>query len=815
MQYGTEKNIEKKKVILIFILMIAVNCYLSADGSKRKTIEDGKTFDKQELAVVGGQKTISGTVSIDSIQYYLEAAEKEQNKNPKKSIEFGKRALLIAERNKDISSKADALLLIGEGLEIEGEKDLAMPYFKEAYKIYLELNSSEGKTKALNNIAIIHYKNNETDSAIVYYKKALQINKENSNTKEIAKSLNNIGSLYIMLAKYGDALKYINELLQVNLILSNKADIAETYGYLGYIHLKLGNYDGALDNYLKELKLREELGSKEEIVKFLTNIGKIYYKINQYTKALEYFQKALTINQEKGNKIEIAKSLSNLGNVYYELKDYKKALSYYHKSLDFTDEKQINTGLTNSEKLSFLKGKAILLNNMGLVYKNLGDYKKALDYCKNSIEIKEEIGDDNNLFYPLTSIAEILLKLEIYDESLKYLSRALDIAEKSNNLMLKKEAHFLIYEVYATTGNFKYALDHHKHYMAIKDSLIQISTNKLISEYQTKMETEKKEQENKALREANSLQRNYFLIISALIMLTLVVTFSRYRSKQKANKLLSEKNAQIHQQHQELEYMFSKLQAKEEVLSEANATKDKFFSIIAHDLKNPLHAITLSSDLLMSKYDVMNKEQLTGLIKNIHSAGANLSSLLENLLQWSRAQNGKINFAPTAVDLFRIIEENFALLDVFARKKNLVLHSNIEPETYALADSNMLKTIFRNLLSNAIKFSNQDSQVIVDLDDSDMYFYEISVIDRGIGISAEDIAKLFRIDVEHTTIGTSHEKGTGLGLILCKEFIELNGGKIHVESRMNEGSKFVLSLPKAINKSIDQKTRHKTAVEVY
>jgi len=695
-------------------------------------------------------------------------------------------------------------LSIGQGFEFEGENDLALAYFRDARRIYGEMKNFYGLSRVMNNIAIIHYKKNEPDSAIADYKIALEINRERGNSREIAKSLSNIGSLYIMMSKYSESLKYIKELPEINLLMSNKKEIADAYGYPGYIHLKLGNFDGALDNYLKELKLREELGEKKEMERFLTNIGKIYFKINKFGRALEYYQKALEINEGRGKKIEVAQSLANLGNVYFELKDYKRALSYYDKSLDLTDEKQIKSILTKGEKLAFLQGRAVLLNNMGLVYKNLGDYKKALDYCKASIKIKGEIDDNKNLFYPLTSIAEILMKLEIYDESLKYLERALSIAEESHNLLMLKESHELMFEVHAAVSDYKNALEHHREYTAIKDTLLQLSTNKLIAQYQTKMETEKKVQENKSLRKANALQRNYFIIISLLITITLAVTFSRYRSKQKANKLLSEKNAQIQQQHGELEYMFSKLQAKEEVLSEANATKDKFFSIIAHDLKNPLHAITLSSDLLMSKYEVMSGEQLTDLIKNIHTAGAHLSSLLENLLQWSRTQNGKINFEPAAVDLFRIIEENFALMDVFAKKKSIMLHSNINPETYVMADSNMLKTVFRNLISNAIKFSYENSQIFIDINDDGLHFYEIKVIDKGIGMNPEDIDKLFRIDVHYTTIGTSNEKGTGLGLILCKEFVELNGGKIYVESQINEGSTFIITLPKVINQSSDR-----------
>ncbi len=792
------KIITQNLRILVFAFLIFCVLPISLTSEKQS---DWKTTVSQDKS--------------DSLKIYLDWAEKELNQNPQKSIQYGKRADYLAELMSDVISKAKSYLIIGQAYELLDEQDFAMAYFKDALLIFHNAGYKPGLVKTYNNFAIIHYNAQEIDSAIVYYQKALKISRELSDSKEIAKSLNNIGSLLIVKSKYGEALRYISELLRINLDLKNKNDIADTYGYLGYIHLKLGNFDASLDNYLKELRLREELNDHKEMDKFLTNIGKIYYKINKFSKALEYYQKALKINQEKGDKIQIAQSLSNLGNVYYEMKDYKKALTFYHKSLEMTDEKQINTQLSNSEKQSFLQGKAVLLNNLGLVYKNLGDYKKALDYCKSSIQIKEEIGDVGNLFYPLTSIAEILMKLEIYDESLRYLNRALKIAEESNNLMLQKEAHYLIYEVYATSGNYKNALEHHKAYTAIKDSLIQISTNKLISEYQAKMETEKKEQENKALRQANTLQRNYFLIISALILITLIIIYSRYKSKQKANKLLSDKNEQIQQQNKELEYMFSKLQAKEQVLSEANATKDKFFSIIAHDLKNPLHAIALSSDLLMEKYKEMNPEQLTNLVKNINSASEHLSSLLENLLQWSRTQNGKMKYEPDTVDLYRIIHENFSLMEDAAKKKNIILHSRIRSETYTIGDNNMLKTIFRNLLSNAIKFSNINSEVIVDIEDLNEYYYKVSVIDKGIGISPTDIDKLFRIDVHYTTIGTSNEKGTGLGLILCKEFIELNGGKIYVESKINEGSKFILTIPKAAYNEINSRNTGQISITDY
>jgi signal transduction histidine kinase len=771
-------NIKKRfYTILVVLISININCLYS-----------NNQFDTIE------KKLINSTWE-DSVKIFIQLSEGYLSSNPQKSIELGKKALKISENYKENKLKAESYNSIGKGFEFSKQNDLALSFYRDALQLSNKERIDEVISKTYNNIGVIFYKSREYDSALFYINESLKIREKSGNQEEIANSLNNISGIYIVLGKYKEAEIALKRLLDINKILADKEEIANANDYLGFIYSKLGKLDKALQHYLNELKLREELNDNEEMYKFLTKIGKIYFKLGgeqNLNKALEYFKKSLSINQNKNNIIETAKSLSDLGNVYYEMKKYKKALDYYQKSLEYTESKKTNS---KTDRFPYLQGKAVLLNNIGLVYKNMDNYQKALDFCSQSIEIKEEIGDDNNLFYPLTSLAEINLKLSNYRQSIHYLNKALKIAQSKNNIMLMQEAHYLMYEVYSSAGNFREALENHKKFVSLKDSLLRIQNNKMISEMQTKYETDIKDRENQRLKEANTLQRNYFIIISALILLILVVTFSRYISKQKANKLLSEKNQQINQQHKELEYIFSQLQIKEENLREANATKDKFFSIIAHDLKNPLHAITLSSDLLAKKYGRMNREQLKSLVTNINTAGSHLSNLLENLLQWSRTQNGKINFQPEDINLYNIIQNNFELLVAIADKKDIKLISKISGYTAVFADNNMLNTIILNLLSNAIKFSYSNSNVIVEAYESDTNFINISVKDYGVGISKEDISKLFRIDIHHTTIGTSKEKGTGLGLILCKEFVEINGGKIWVESEPDKGSTFTFSIP--------------------
>lgn len=234
--------------------------------------------------------------------------------------------------------------------------------------------------------------------------------------------------------------------------------------------------------------------------------------------------------------------------------------------------------------------------------------------------------------------------------------------------------------------------------------------------------------------------------------------------------------------------------SREETLRESNMTKDKFFSIIAHDLKNPFNAIMGFSNLLFEEYDTFDDEEKKGFIANIHEASESTFKLLENLLQWSRAQTGRLDYRPEHIDLSFIASDTLAVMKPNADNKGIIISSLVEFETMVYGDLNMITTVFRNLVSNAIKFSYAGDKVTIhgrQIDD----FVEITVEDTGIGMAPENLKKLFHIDSQYKLEGTAHEQGTGLGLILCKEFVEKHGGKIWAESEEGVGSKFKFILP--------------------
>jgi PAS domain S-box-containing protein len=231
-----------------------------------------------------------------------------------------------------------------------------------------------------------------------------------------------------------------------------------------------------------------------------------------------------------------------------------------------------------------------------------------------------------------------------------------------------------------------------------------------------------------------------------------------------------------------------------EELKSLNASKDKFFSIIAHDLKSPLSGLLGFTEILFEEYDELQDEEIKEFIGHSFSCAKNLMALLENLLDWSRMQIGNISFSPTQLNVGVVVDEIFGLFFQNAKSKNIKLEKNIDIGITAFADKNMLTTILRNLVSNCIKFTNEGGVIEISAEVSENKV-DVLVKDSGVGIAEDNLKKLFKIDSSFSTPGTNKERGTGLGLLLCNELAQKNKGKISVESELGKDTKFTLTLP--------------------
>lgn len=237
-----------------------------------------------------------------------------------------------------------------------------------------------------------------------------------------------------------------------------------------------------------------------------------------------------------------------------------------------------------------------------------------------------------------------------------------------------------------------------------------------------------------------------------------------------------------------------KLENQSRELVEFNATKDKFLSILAHDLKNPFNAILGFTDLLLSNYKNMDEETLLKGLKTIESASNHAYKLLENLLIWTQNQSGRIQFSPGTLNLHKQISESLGMVESEANKKGIKVVVSLKKSINIFADKNMLDSMLRNLITNAIKFSHRGQKVRITAAQTD-HEIQVSVADHGVGIAAEKIPSIFKIDTRTNTLGTENEQGTGLGLILCKEFINRHKGHIWIESTPGKGSIFSFGLP--------------------
>lgn len=240
-----------------------------------------------------------------------------------------------------------------------------------------------------------------------------------------------------------------------------------------------------------------------------------------------------------------------------------------------------------------------------------------------------------------------------------------------------------------------------------------------------------------------------------------------------------------------------KLRASETKLRELNATKDKFFSIIAHDLKNPFNYFLLTSDFLYNKYSELKEDNIKDYIKEINSSAKQLFGLLENLLQWSRANNGTLTCEPDEIDLYEIMINNILIHKKNAELKNIELNFDLKSGRMIHADFDQINFIVRNIISNAVKFTPSGGKITISEKEEDNYLV-VNIKDTGIGIPEDKLGSLFLPGENRPAPGTNNEQGTGLGLILCHEFVKMNKGRLRIESEEGKGTEVYLHIPKPV-----------------
>lgn len=315
---------------------------------------------------------------------------------------------------------------------------------------------------------------------------------------------------------------------------------------------------------------------------------------------------------------------------------------------------------------------------------------------------------------------------------------------------------------------------------------------------------------NGDLNYETSTKNSSFAIINALKGLQSTLKHLTWKTQQIANgdfdqkiNFIGEFSSAFNKMTEQLKYSFLKIEEQnkelketQNILKEANITKDRFLSIIAHDLKNPFTSLIGFSKLVVDDFDKIDKKHLKEILEMIYQSAKQIYSLLENLLLWARAQSGSVTIEPDYIDIYGIIQENLDIFSNNIKEKNINIKLNLNKENRVFVDYNMISTVIRNILSNAIKFTNFNGKIEIkteSVDNGENLLIEIK--DNGKGIEEEYKDRIFSIDKKFSTPGTNNEKGSGLGLIICKEFVLKNNGDIYFKSKYGEGTSFFIKLP--------------------
>jgi signal transduction histidine kinase/tetratricopeptide (TPR) repeat protein len=622
---------------------------------------------------------------------------------------------------------------------------------------------------------------------------ALKIAEELEDIHISAAALRSIGTNYWAQGRYSKAEEYIQRAIKTIaesdpalLEAPNiKMELAACYGNLALVYDNQGKSDEALEYQLKSHLLNEQLDNKIGIISSSNNLGKLYAREQEYDKALMYFQQTYDVQMEIGNDERIPYTLNNLGVIYKNLNMFDKAKEHFAQSLEMERERNNPWGI------------ATALYNMADIAYNDGDMGQAIRNIREALELRKKMGNYQQILETTVRLAYYLnQKGSIYEAE----SLLRDALMKTNELELPYERMSVLFTL---SENAVLRKDYQEGYQllslfnALQDSIRTEERLQQFDQLRAQYELDIAEQDNELLRTTNQLneleiqKKNTTIVFSliglGIVLLLILVILMNYQQKVRANTMLKQRNALIIQQKDAL------TQANEQ-LRELNNTKDRFFSIMAHDIKNPLVAQLSGAKILLSRIDGMDTDGMKMIAGEIQKNTFHLLGLLNNLLQWSRLQMKRIKCQPTPLVIAAIVHRSFELYGLKARNKEIELKHEIDPELLILADRDMLITVMNNLVSNAIKFSHPGAIVRVSTIQQENTI-TVMVQDSGIGMTPEQQENLFRLDVSSSTPGTNNEKGTGLGLILIKELVQQNDGEVRIQSEEGKGTTVSITLP--------------------
>jgi len=664
----------------------------------------------------------------------------------------------------------------------------------------------------LNNLAW-ELKYSDIEKAFVFADSALKISSEKNYNEGMTYAYRNIGTLYFLIGNFEKAVENFRKTIEIADRYGYEFHKAKAMNVLAIIHRDRKNYEDALITFNQALEIFRKLNNREEINGVDHNIASLYSEIDEHALALEIYLEVLQNETESVNLYGIARSASNLGYEYDFIDSTQKAIYYFNLSIE--NSREINNknfeasalhGLTSVyiQSHNLIKAKECIypaitinreLSNLPWLANNFiqmvkilrleRKYENAECYLDSAIYYYDKTGLIEEKFAALVEKADLYFFQNNLVKAEKLLKDALSFREEKQLKTSLKDLSSLFYRIYKNQKKYESAFIWLEKYTEVIKEENLLEKEKAVLIVLTLNGVQQVKQENEYLKKENRLnekiiftQKILFTISAVFLVIFAIIIFLLIRSGNKI-KLI---NRSLEQKNREIE-------TKSTQLAEANATKDKFFSIIAHDLRNPFNALLGLSDLIVEEAKAKKDAEIAEYAQKLSETSQNTYDLLENLLEWSRSQRGAIQLEIAEMKLLEVVNNVTNSLVGNINHKELKIYLNIDPAFTIKTDERLLQVILRNLIGNAIKFSYRQGKISI-RSASNNGSEKISISDEGVGMDKETVSRLFRIDQQVSTPGTENERGSGLGLVLCSEFVEKLGGKIWVESEKNKGSDF-------------------------
>lgn len=568
-------------------------------------------------------------------------------------------------------------------------------------------------------------------------------------------------------------------------LLREKADLLRIIGLVMFYKV---DYSQSLDYFIQSMELSQQIKYTKGEAAALNNISVVYQEQKLYSQTLKMDSTVLELRLKLGDPELIAGSYNNIAVSFEYLNRHSEALLNYHKAVNISKAANIEKSLS------------LYYNNIGKIHLKNNHLDSAYYYFNKSLALSAKLHNQQMQTNALTYLGTYYNLINQPRKAIRHLEKSLEIAKNIGIVYEIESAAKELHLAYAAKGNYAKAYQTHLLFKQMEDSANNLETMQKILQIENDLKLNKERELEKTLNQNKALEnqveitrqkqfRNLSYLSTLALLLIALITYRSYQRKSRNNQKLKKQKAQILAQKEEIESQRDKIEA-------LNNAKDKFMAIIAHDLRNPLGGVYRLSEMMVSDFENMEKKKLLLYTKQIFHSSEKAFVLLENLLQWAMVQLGKATVKPETINILDVLHDNVALLNSLTCQKQISLTFSDCNNCMIVGDRHMVNTIVRNILSNAVKFTPPNGSIKI-FTHEEPDFWTIGVKDSGIGIAPGHLPHLFKLSEQSKNIGNSKEKGTGLGLVLCKEFIDLNKGKLSVESQPDKGSTFYITLPKA------------------